>query len=323
MAGNAGDPLILLVDDDEEVRKVLRRLLEAEGYRVDEAQDGAVALAKVAAQAPDLVILDVTMPHMDGNQVCARLKKDPATRLIPVIMHSGLDDMEQRLLAREEDADDYLVKGSSILELRARVKSLLRLKRYTDELENAAAVLGTVARIVEKRDRYVKDHCAEVAAICGMMGEKLGLPTKAIEQLRLGAAFHDIGKIVIEDAILQKPGGLDEAERARMMQHAAQGSELIEPMKTLSAVLPLIRHHHERLDGSGYPDGLKGEQISLEVRVLSVADIYQALVSERPYKPAFSAEKAVGILREDAARGWLDGAVVEVLAELVAEGKLK
>jgi putative two-component system response regulator len=314
--------LILLVDDDPAVLRVMSLMMVREGYQVQTAADGQAALDQIELRKPDLVLLDMQMPGLDGNQVCAQIKRDPRTRLIPVVMHTGVNELVPRLMARELDADDYLMKGSSMEELLARVRSLLRLKHYTDELENASAVLATVARIVEKRDFNVRDHCHEVAALCEKLGERLSLSEDAVDRLRLGAAFHDIGKIVIEDAILHKQGPLDEGERTKMMTHSAVGSELVEPMRTLAAIVPLIRHHHEKLDGSGYPDGLKGDQISLEVRVLTVADIYQALVSVRPYKKAFSPGKAVEILRSECAKGWWDNTVVETLADLVAEGKL-
>jgi len=276
----------------------------------------------VAGHDVDLVLMDLQMPRMNGEEACRRLKSDPRTRLIPVVMHTGVNELGSRLRAHEQDADDYLLKGSSMAELKARVRSLLRLKRYTDDLESAAAVLTTVARIVERRDHYVREHCKEVSEICTKLGVRLGLDTDTLARLQLGATFHDIGKIVIADAILQKQGPLDEAERGVMMTHAAIGSDLVEPMRSLSDVAPLIRHHHEKLDGTGYPDGLKASQISLEVRVLTVADIFQALVSERPYKKAFSADKAISILRAEAAKGWWDDAVVGALAALVAAGEV-
>jgi putative two-component system response regulator len=313
---------ILIVDDDPSSRGVLRQVMAQEGYAVLEAADGVEALALVNEQAPDLVLLDLRMPNLDGDQVCQRMKGDPRTRLIPVVMHTSVDELAPRLRAREEDADDYLLKGSSLLELKARVRSLLRLKRYTDDLESAASVLTTVARIVEKRDHYVREHCAEVSDICTLLGRRLGLGEEAVARLRLGATFHDIGKIVLEDSILQKPGPLDEAERAKMMTHAAIGSDLLEPMRSMAAIAPLIRHHHEKLDGSGYPDGLKGDQISFEVRVLTVADIFQALVSERPYKKAFTPGRAIAILREECAKGWWDSHVVAALSDLVSTGRV-
>jgi len=313
---------ILIVDDEPDSRDALGQVMQGEGYAVLRAADGVEALEAVAAHSVDLVLMDLQMPRMDGAEACRRLKADPRSRLIPVVMHTGVNELDSRVRAHDHDADDYLLKGSSMAELKARVRSLLRLKLYTDDLESAAAVLTTVARIVERRDHYVREHCKEVSEICTKLGLRLGLDTDTLARLQLGATFHDIGKIVIGDAILQKQGPLDEAERGVMMTHAAIGSDLVEPMRSLADVAPLIRHHHEKLDGTGYPDGLKGRQISLEVRVLTVADIFQALVSERPYKAAFSADKAIAILRAEAAKGWWDTVVVEALADLVAAGQV-
>lgn len=314
-----GRAQILVVDDDASGRALLRRLLEMEGHAVREAVDGLDAMEQLRSQAPDLVLLDVLMPRMNGHAVCQAMKTDPRTRLIPVVMLSSLDQLPERLKARDLDADDYLLKPYSPSELQARVRSLLRLKRHLDELENAAAVLHAMAAIVDERDAYVSDHCREVAFLCAGIGAQLGLDDEALARLRLGATFHDIGKIAIADALLHKPGPLDEAERARMKEHPVIGASLIAPMRSLAEAVPLIRHHHERLDGSGYPDGLSGEQISLEVRILSVVDIFQALISERPYKSSMPAEKAIAILREEAAKGWWDARIVDTLASLVVK----
>lgn len=316
------DSTVLIVDDEPQVLNYLGQIMAREGYRVLTSPDGAAAIELVKKDPPDLVILDINMPGLSGAQVCARLKSDAGTRFLPVVMHTGLEGMFNRLMAREFDADDFFIKGSSPEELRARVRSLLRLKHRTDELESASAVLATMARIVEKRDFATHHHCWAVAVVCEQICGRLGLSGEVVARLRLGATFQDIGMIVIEDAILLKQGPLTEAERAKMMTHAEVGAELIEPMHTLRPIRQLVRNHHEKLDGSGYPDRLKGDQISVEVRVLAVADIYQALISLRPYKPAFSQERAVEILREEAAKGWWDGKVVEVLAGLVFEGAM-
>lgn len=310
---------IIVADDDESIRGLLRRVLEGEGYHVDEARDGVEALDLVTRRRPDLVLSDMKMPLMDGLELCRRLKSDPETRLLPVVILTGLGELPDKLRALDLDADDYLVKPCSLTELRARVRSLLRLKHTLDEMENAASVLQAVAAIVERRDAYTGNHCVQVALLAAALGERLGLDETALQRLRLAATFHDIGKIAIDDAVLRKRGPLSDEERLAMQSHAALGAELLRPMHRMQEVLPLVRHHHERLDGSGYPDGLKGEEIGLELRILSAVDIYQALVMERPYKVAFPIPKALGILREEAARGWWDAQVVEALAELVSQ----
>jgi putative two-component system response regulator len=311
---------VLVVDDDDGVRSLMRRVLLAEGYEVFEARDGLEALEIVAQTQPDLVLSDRMMPHMDGLELCRRLKSDPATRLLPVVMLTGMGQESEKLEAIELDADEYLSKPCSMKELRARVRSLLRLKHSLDEMENASAVLQSIAAIVESRDAYTSSHCKEVADLAESLAARLGLDLAAQGRLRLAATFHDIGKIGIEDAVLKKRGPLSPEERKAMERHAALGAELLAPMHTMRGVVPLVRHHHERLDGSGYPDGLKGEQVSLEMRILTTVDIYQALIMERPYKPPFPKEKAFAILREEAAKGWWDPKVVEELASLVGEG---
>jgi putative two-component system response regulator len=307
---------ILVVDDDEQNRLMLSLSLKSLGT-VRTAADGVEALAMVEAELPDLVLTDVLMPRLNGLEVCRHLKRDPRTRLIPVIILTSLDQMPNKLQALELDADDYLTKPFNLTELMARSRSLLRLKHYTDELENAANVLRAVAELVESRDRYTSKHCQEVAKICAWVAGAMGLDDEAIVRLRLGASFHDIGKIGVSDAVLHKAGPLDEEELRQMREHAAMGAALLEPMRTLQPIVPMVRHHHERLDGSGYPDGLKGDQIPLEVRILTVVDIYAALAAERPYKRSLPPTRAIAILREEAAHGWWDSEVVEVLAKLM------
>jgi putative two-component system response regulator len=313
---------ILLVDDEPAMRLLVKSILGELGCAFEEAGDGRQALDMIAARPPDLVISDVTMPGVDGYGLCKRLKGDPRTRLIPIVMISALSELPDRVKALELDADDYLSKPFNSIQLQARVRSLLRGKRYTDELENAAAVLQGIAAVVEKRDAYVGNHCLNVELWANRVGLKMGLQGEALAHLRLGAALHDLGKIGVDDAVLRKAGKLDEDEWAIMRRHPLIGADLLAPMRTLAGVLPLVRHHHERLDGSGYPDGLKSGAIPLEVRILSVVDIFEALISRRPYKEPMPTDKALRILGEEAAKGWWDPQVVGCLAEILgaAEG---
>ena len=193
---------------------------------------------------------------------------------------------------------------------------------YTDELENASTVLHAVAEIVEARDRYTSRHCQDVARLSEAVAKSLGLSQDTVALLRLGARYHDIGKVGVPDALLHKRGPLSPDEVKIMQTHAALGADLLAPMHTLRPVVALVRHHHEHLDGSGYPDGLRGDQIPLEVRILTAVDIYAALVTERPYKAAFPPAKAIAILREEVKRGWWDGAIVEELAKLALDREL-
>lgn len=302
---------LLIVDDDRCQRGILRAVLEGEGYRVLEAADGLEGLQRVEEEAPDLVILDLEMPRLDGAAVCRRLRQDARTRFLPVIMATVIDALPAKLQAIETGVDDYLNKPVGPRELLARVRSLLKSRKQVRELENATLVLEAIARAVERRDPYTARHSDNVRDHSVTLGRALGLSEDDLETLRLGASLHDVGKIGIPDAVLLKPGRLTPEEVEVIRTHPVIGAELCRPMRSLSSVLPLIRHHHEKLDGSGYPDGLKGDQISRSVRVLSVADVYDALTTRRSYREGMPPEKAIAILEEEARRGWWDAEVVE------------
>lgn len=310
-------PHVLVVDDDAESRKVLRKILEPSGYEVEEAADGQEALAQVARRIPDLVLLDITMPVMDGWAVCRKLKWDARTRLVPVVILTALDARADRLKGKELGADEFLSKPFDISELITRVRVLVSLKRYTDDLELAASVLTGMAQVIQKRDQQTGDHCGRVGELAVKIGTALDLGVEDLKNLRLGGLLHDLGKVAIPDSILGKTGPLTEEEMAVVRTHAAIGAELVAPMRTLKGALPLIRHHHEKLDGSGYPDGLKGAEIPLLVRILSVADIYDVLSSRRPYKEALPKHKCLSILRDEHSKGWWDGAIVDKLERIL------
>ena len=314
---------ILVVDDDPLIRKILTDQLTEAGYRVSTAGDGAEALAKVAEDPPDLILLDIILPKLDGFEVCRRLKSDEQTILIPVVMVTGLTATRDRIRGIEAGADDFLSKPFNPQELVTRVRSLLRLKRHTDELEHAETVLFTLALSVEAKDPYTKDHCNRLARTSLALGKALGLPPHQLKALSRGGVLHDLGKIATPEAILLKPGPLIEGERVVIQKHPIVGERICSPLRSLRLVLPILRHHHERWDGSGYPDGLAGEDIPLTARILQVVDIYDALVTERPYKPAFSHERACAILREQTARGWRDPRLVEALIDLIRSGRMR
>ena len=307
---------ILVVDDEHLNRMLLKKILLPMGFQVREATNGEEALAAVAAELPDIILLDVMMPKLDGYVVCQKLKTDPRTRLIPIIMLTSLDQLPDKLKGVKLGVDDFLVKPFNIAELMTRVRSLLSLKQYTDDLEHAENVLESIALTVEERDAYTSGHCIRVGRYAVAVGKHFGLGEDDLKVLRLAGTFHDLGKIAIPDFILRKPGPLTLEERNQMQGHAAKGADLVTPMRTMVGVLPLIRHHHERMDGSGYPSGLSGNEIPLTVRILTVVDIYDALRTERPYKDALSRERSLEILREEAERGWWDRKVIETLAQI-------
>ncbi|HTU01264.1 MAG TPA: HD domain-containing phosphohydrolase [Candidatus Sulfotelmatobacter sp.] len=302
---------ILVVDDSAVDRGLLADELAAHGYRVSTAADGEEAIAKVAAAPPDVIILDVVMPKLDGIEVCRLLKAEPRTILIPIVIVTVLQATEDRLRAIVAGADEFLTKPVNATELLMRVRSLLRLKRHTDELENVETVLFSLALSVEAKDPYTNGHCDRLANYSVALGRRLGLPPDDLKALHRGGILHDLGKIGIPDHILLKPGPLTDTEWAVVRAHPIIGERICAPLKSLRYVLPIIRHHHERWDGGGYPDGLAGEAIPLTARILEVVDLYDAATTERPYKPAYSADEAFAIMREESAKGWRDGDLVE------------
>jgi len=302
--GNKG--LVLVVDDHPYSRVLLSDLLELSGYETHHAEDGIQALAAVSTTKPDLILLDVMMPGLDGYEVCRRLKAQPETRLIPIIMITAKTDHPSQLEAIESGADDFLRRPIDELVLMARVRSLIEQKRLNEDLDHSAQVLFSIAKAVEKRDPNTGDHCERLVSIGADFGAFLELPRETIKALCWGGYLHDIGKIGIPDAILCKAGSFNPAEWAIMQSHVVIGEEICKPLRSMQAVLPLIRHHHERWDGSGYPDRLVGEAIPLIARVFQLVDIYDALTSERPYKQAFSPQQALQIMQEETERGWRD-----------------
>jgi putative two-component system response regulator len=301
---------ILVVDDNEANRELLSALLSAESYRVVCATDGRQALERVNRGSIDLVLLDVVMPRPTGFEICQAMKSKPETRLIPVILLTSLNSDADRIHGIMCGADDFLNKPVNKHELLARVHSLLRLKQFTDELDNAESVLFSLALSIEAKDPYTEGHCDRLSKYSVALAEKLGLPEDLRVALRRGGLIHDIGKLAVPESILLKPGPLTPEERKIMEQHTVVGERICEPLRSFRQVLPIIRHHHEKQDGSGYPDGLKGAEIPLTARILQITDIYDALTTERPYRKALPFEKAVAIMREEVKLGWWDGSIL-------------
>jgi len=320
---------ILVVDDEEANRKLLREILEPQGYVLREAADGEEALAALRESAPDLVLLDLVMPKRDGYSVCREIKNDPRTRLVPVIILTTLDQMQDKLKAVDLGADDFLNKPFHTIELTTRIRSLLALKHFTDEFEHASGVLQSIALVVEGRDRYTGDHCRRLGQYAVRIGKTLGLGQEDLETLWLGGIFHDLGKIAVSDVVLNKPAPLSAEEFALMKTHPTVGANLCRSMRTMERVVPLIRHHHEKLDGSGYPDGLAGKQIPLLVRIITAVDVYDALATARPYRRALPHETCMRIMREEVSKGWWDRDIVQLVdriptaTELVPEFSLR
>jgi putative two-component system response regulator len=312
-------PRILVVDDQPSIAGLMRQLLTLRGYNVVTASDAEQAEAEVRQQLPDLILSDVIMPGKSGYELCRSLKSNPATRLIPFVLITGLSDSSDKVRGIEAGADDFLNKPVLAEELIARVKSLIRLKEFTDELETADSVLCTLGLIVEGRDPYTEGHCERLSIHAADLGRHLGMDEDSILALKRGGYLHDLGKIAVPDEILKKGADLTPAEWQIMKQHPITGESICKPLRSLRLVLPIIRHHHEHSDGSGYPDGLTASQIPRLPRVLQVVDVYDALVTARSYKPAMPHEQAVQIMREEACRGLWDAELVEEYVSMLEQ----
>lgn len=310
-------PKILVVDDHPSSRTTAVALLSVEGYEVLEAENGQAALNCLAGANPDLILLDVMMPGMDGYEVCRRLKQDEHTRLTPVIFVTALNDRRARLRGIEAGGDDFLSKPFDQLELSARVKSLIHQKRLNEDLDHAGKVLFSIARTVESRDPNTGDHCERLVQQSKAFGEFLQLPRNEVRDLMWGSYLHDIGKVGIPDAVLLKTDKLTDEEWQIMRQHVLIGEQICQPLRTMRGVTPIIRHHHERWDGSGYPDRLKGDEIPFLAQVFQLVDIYDALTHERPYKPAFSPQEALEIMMQETNKGWRNPDLMKRFADFV------
>ncbi len=310
---------ILVVDDDEQVRAFLRRLLVRSGYTVEESGTAIGAMELVRANPPDLVLLDLQLPDRSGHEVLEEIRADPATRLLPVVMLTGTTSPAEKIRAQAEGVTDFLSKPFSPEELVPRVRALVMLKQFADEHEHAEHVILTLAKTIDARDPYTAGHSGRVAEYADRVAARMGLDAAARTDMRRGALFHDLGKIVIPDAILRKPGALTAEERAVIEEHPTVGHELLLPMRTMRKTLPVVYSHHERLDGSGYPEGISGIAIPMTVRIVTIADIFDALTTDRAYRGALSIETAFEILEDGVTRGWWDEDGVEVLRATVDE----
>lgn len=313
MSDNNGT--VLAVDDDPGALEALAEALGTLRFQVWGATDGGSALALAQRHQPDVILLDLMMPGMDGYEVCRRLKQDVETRLIPVVFLTGHGSREARLQGLEAGATDFLSKPCDLVELEIRVRNLVDFHRLTLELDSAEQMVFTIARTVEARDPETSDHCERLAQIGVRLGTRLSLDEDELTALRRGGYLHDLGKVGIPDSVLLKPGPLDADEWTVMKRHVEIGVEICSPLRSLRPVLPLIRHHHERFDGSGYPDGLRGQDIPLLARVFQLVDIYDALTNDRCYRKALSPADALETMSDETRRGFWDP---EIFDEFVA-----
>ncbi|MEP7352650.1 MAG: HD domain-containing phosphohydrolase [Acidobacteriota bacterium] len=312
----AGPATILIVDQTDLNRRLIRGILKAAPYKIIEATRPSEAFSILESQEIDLVVVDLMMPEMSGTQFCHVLKTQRRTQLIPILMMTGVSGMETEIAGLESGADEFLLKPLQPALLRTRVRTLLRSKALIDSLEEAETILFALAQAVEHRDHYTGLHCERLAAYSVRLGQALGLCHNDQLALFRGGYLHDIGKITIPDSILYKGGKLDAHEWELMRLHTLRGEDICKPMKSLKPVLPIIRSHHERWDGGGYPDGLSGENIPLLARIMQVADIYDALTTARPYKPAYTHQDAIQMMFDEVRAGWRDPELVQLFAEI-------
>jgi putative two-component system response regulator len=310
---------ILVVDDDVLVGMLLEQILTTAGHSVTVRRNGMEALDAIAQSPPDLILLDLDMPSLGGFEVCEQVKRNPATRFTPVVIITGRDPPAARLQSWELGADEFLSKPFQAIEVLTRCRSLLRVKRLTDELDSAQAVIFAFARTVEAKSPYTFGHSERATNHAVRLAVRAGLSEAEVAVLRSGGLLHDIGKIGTPDAILNKPGPLSREEYEIVQQHPMQGVRIVEPLQSLRNTIPMIRWHHERCDGRGYPDGLTAKDIPRSVRILAVADVYDAVSSARPYRPAIPGRKCLELLRENAANGGLDPDLAELFVEDIAE----
>lgn len=313
---------ILIVDDDPLILDVLVRLLKREGYETITARDGLEALQTVANTLPDLILLDVQLPKLDGFSVCQCLKNDERTALIPVTMLTGMEEREHRRRGMEVGADDFLTKPLEHSLLQARIRSQLRLKRLTDQLERTESVIFMLALTVETKDAYTEGHLWRLASYGEQLAIAAGLSLEQSRAVRYGGILHDIGKIGVDDAILRKPGSLTPEEYAQIKQHPEFGARIVAPMRFAREVQPIILAHHEQWNGRGYPYGLRGEEIPVGARIIAIVDAYDAMTTDRPYRQAVSKAEALQRLCQGAGKQW-DSELIAVFLDLIEQDLLR
>lgn len=311
---------LLLVDDSPLNIELLDGYLSSGNYDIVTAANGVEALEKVAEHNPDLILLDIMMPGMNGYEVCKRLKKDPATRFIPIILLTALHDIKDKIEGIEAGADDFISKPFNHIELTTRIRSLLRIKHLNDELEDMESIVITLAKAIEAKDLYTRGHSERVAKYAEALAKYRNHEWSDQILLRRAGFLHDIGKIGIPGNILNKPASLSALEVKEVSKHTTISAEILKPLRSAQQVIPIVRHHHEKWNGTGLPDGLRGEEIPLLARILTVADIYDALTTDRSYRPRMTKEKAFEVLLSESGTS-CDPSIVESFIKMLEEAE--
>ena len=322
--------LVLIVDDEYIGRETLQSVLEGEGYQLEMAENGFQAIEKAKQLLPDVILLDVMMPGMTGFEVCQRIRNDPQIAEIPIIILTALDDRESLLNALKAGADDFISKPFDRYELRARLLGITRLNRYQKLLQERAklreanaqllkayeATIESLSHALDLRDRETEGHSRRVTEVTIKLAQRLNIGDEEIIHIRRGALLHDIGKIGIPDSILQKPDTLTEEEWSIMRKHPQFAYDMLSPIEYLQPALAIPYNHHEKWDGTGYPRGLKGEEIPTSARLFAIADVWDAVTSNRPYRAAWTEEQALAYIREQSGKHF-DPQVVELFFSVI------
>jgi putative two-component system response regulator len=324
--------LVLIVDDEYIGRETLQSVLEGEGYELEMAENGFQAIEKAKQLLPDVILLDVMMPGMTGFEVCQRIRSDPQIAEIPIIILTALDDRESLLNALKAGADDFISKPFDRFELRARLLGITRLNRYQKLLQERAklreanaqllnayeATIDGLSHALDLRDRETEGHSRRVTEVTIKLAQALAIPDEEITHIRRGSLMHDIGKIGIPDAILHKPEPLADEEWTTMRKHPQFAYDMLASIEYLRPALVIPYNHHEKWDGTGYPRGLKEEEIPISARLFAIADVWDALTSDRPYRPAWTQEQALAYIREQSGKHF-DPKVVELFFKVIQE----
>ena len=317
----ADSPSIVVAEDDAATRALLRVVLERAGYQVRNVDNGADALAEILREPPDVALLDIGMPEMDGLEVTRRLRREATTALLPIILVTARGRLEDKVAGLDAGASDFITKPFEPAELLARVRSNQRLASALTRLENTRDVLVALASAIDAKDPVTEHHCDRVAEQATRLATALGLSEEAIEAVSYGAVLHDVGKIGITEAVLLKPGELTDEERVEMQRHPVIGAEILRPLRLGAMIGPIVRGHHEWWNGGGYPDHLRGEAIPLGARIVSVVDAYDAMTHSRPYRTALSVEEARAELVKSRGTQFDPDLVDLLLGELDAAGE--
>ncbi len=296
-------PSILVVDDVSSNLELMEAVFMKEGFRVYTALGADAAIDLFMSHSIDLAVLDVMMPGVDGFDLCTRLKDISGRRFFPVILLTALTDRQSKIKGIASGADDFISKPFDNSELMMKIRSLLKLKRLNEELDHSENIILTLAVAMEARDPYTKGHSTRVSKLSVDFVSFLGLPETDRKEMKKAGILHDIGKICLSESLLRKPGTLTREEVEMIKTHAVLGEELCRPLVSMRKILPSIRHHHERWDGLGFPDGLGKDEIPLMARILAIVDSFDAMVSVRPYRD----RRSVGVTLETMKSEQYDG----------------